>query len=54
MDYRTDFSKFLVEERIEKLEQIALTHPDLKPKALRVRDSLKARLQRGAVIKWEE
>jgi hypothetical protein len=54
MDYRTDFSKVLVRERIARLEDIALQFPDKKFEARRVSDSLKARLARGAVIVKEE
>lgn len=51
MDYGVEFSKHVVEKRIDDLEQIALVHPDKKFEAQRVIDSLRARLDRGAVIK---
>lgn len=54
MDYRTDFSHLLVEQRIQRLKDIALFHPEKKFEAQRVIDSLKARLERGAVIKKKE
>jgi hypothetical protein len=50
MDYKTDFSKILVDERIAHLEKIALVYPDKKSEAYRFIDSLNARLERGAVI----
>ena len=47
MDYRTEFSHLLVEQRIERMENIALIYPEKKFEAQRVIDSLRARLARG-------
>ncbi len=50
MNFGTDFAIRLAEKRIDYARRIAVEHPEFEPFALRVADSLQARLDRRAVM----
>ena len=45
LNYDLDFSKILIEKRIEHIERIARENPALEPRAREVIDTLKSRLK---------